>query len=220
MSDYTTQLPPSRSGSATFMRNPKMQHLGVPARPQVKSNRNSPYSTPVGSPNRQRINSMSNINGMNSMNNVNNANNTSSTINKSPDKAKSPRQSHPSASNSFSNKETITIIPENPEPERKRTFKKEITQMMAAFGERNAPYEDSVNLMSDIMENFIADMARQAVCVGKPGKLNIEDILYLIRYDQKKNSRACELLKVNEKIKKARTVDEVTEMAESEGKHK
>ena len=151
----------SRSGSGTFNRNPKMQHLMVPG--QKSSNRSSPYTTPISSPHK----------------------------NKSPKPVnKNSTNQNPDFSDSL-----ITVIQEEPgqDSPRKRIFKKEITQMMHGFGEKNSPYEESVNLLSDIMENFIADMAKQAVQVGKPGKLHIEDILYLVRHDAKKNSRACGL---------------------------
>merc|ERR1712130_405557 len=140
----------NHANSGTFNRNPKMHHLGVPGQVQSKSNRNSPYTTPISSPNRQKYHNTSHSPASKNINN-------------------------PSDNNS-----SIQVIPsEKFEPDRKRVFKKEITQMMTGFGELNAPYEDSVNLLSDIVENFIGDMARQACQVGKPGKINIEDILYL-----------------------------------------
>ena len=190
MSDYNNDMSKSRSNSGTFNRNPKMQHLRVPGQVQSKSNRNSPYTTPISSPNRQKYHNTSHSPASKSINNSTDTNNS-----------------------------TIQVIPsEKFEPERKRVFKKEITQMMVGFGEKNAPYEDSINLLSDIVENFIGDMARQACQVGKPGKINIEDILYLVRHDAKKNSRAFELMRMNEKIKKAKKAIEVDEkdIAENE----
>ena len=40
--------------------------------------------------------------------------------------------------------------------------------------------------------------------VGKPGRIQVEDIIYLIRKDPKKYSRVKELLLMNEELRKAR----------------
>lgn len=40
--------------------------------------------------------------------------------------------------------------------------------------------------------------------VGRPGRITVEDIIFLIRKDAKKYSRVKELLIMNEELKKAR----------------
>ena len=49
-----------------------------------------------------------------------------------------------------------------------------------------------------------------AMDVGRPGRISVEDIIYLIRRDSKKYSRVKELLLMNEELRKARKAfDEV-----------
>ena len=46
--------------------------------------------------------------------------------------------------------------------------------------------------------------------VGRPGKISVEDIIFIIRKDPKKYSRVKELLLMNEELRKARKAfDEV-----------
>lgn len=40
--------------------------------------------------------------------------------------------------------------------------------------------------------------------VGRPGRISVEDIIFLIRKDPKKYSRVKELLMMNEELRKAR----------------
>lgn len=47
-------------------------------------------------------------------------------------------------------------------------------------------------------------MCQRALQVGKPGKLSLEDIHYLIRRDAKKFGRVKDLLSMSEELKKAR----------------
>jgi len=45
---------------------------------------------------------------------------------------------------------------------------------------------------------------KKAMDVGRPGRITVEDIIFLIRKDAKKYSRVKELLIMNEELKKAR----------------
>ena len=40
--------------------------------------------------------------------------------------------------------------------------------------------------------------------VGRPGRINVEDMIFLIKKDPKKYSRVKELLTMNEELRKAR----------------
>ena len=51
---------------------------------------------------------------------------------------------------------------------------------------------------------------KKAMEVGRPGKISVEDIIFIIRKDPKKYSRVKELLLMNEELRKARKAfDEV-----------
>jgi len=53
-------------------------------------------------------------------------------------------------------------------------------------------------------------MTKKAMDVGRPGKISVEDIIYVIRKDSKKFSRVKELLLMSEALRKARKAfDEV-----------
>lgn len=45
---------------------------------------------------------------------------------------------------------------------------------------------------------------KKAMEVGRPGRISVEDIIFLIRKDPKKYSRVKELLMMNEELRKAR----------------
>ena len=57
--------------------------------------------------------------------------------------------------------------------------------------------------------NFLFQ-TKKAMEVGRPGKISVEDIIFIIRKDPKKYSRVKELLLMNEELRKARKAfDEV-----------
>jgi transcription initiation factor TFIID subunit 13 len=45
---------------------------------------------------------------------------------------------------------------------------------------------------------------KKAMDIGRPGKITVEDLIYLIRKDTKKYSRVKELLLMSEELRKAR----------------
>lgn len=66
------------------------------------------------------------------------------------------------------------------------------------------PYDKTLELLETIVTNYIQHMCQRAVQMGKPGKLTLEDIHYLIRRDAKKFGRVKDLLSMSEELKKAR----------------
>lgn len=66
------------------------------------------------------------------------------------------------------------------------------------------PYDKTLELIEQIVVNYICEMCQRALQVGKPGKLSLEDIHYLIRRDAKKFGRVKDLLSMSEELKKAR----------------
>lgn len=90
------------------------------------------------------------------------------------------------------------------EGKRKRLFTKEIRCMLYGFGDEQVPYTETVEMLDDLLIQYITDMTVKAMNVGKKGRVSVEDIVYLIRKDPKKYARVKELLTMNEELKKAR----------------
>ncbi|XP_066936045.1 transcription initiation factor TFIID subunit 13-like [Clytia hemisphaerica] len=87
---------------------------------------------------------------------------------------------------------------------KKRLFTKEIRCMLYGFGDEQVPYTETVEMLDDLLIQFITDTTVKAMNVGKKGRVHVEDIVYLIRKDPKKYARVKELLTMNEELKKAR----------------
>jgi len=91
-----------------------------------------------------------------------------------------------------------------PLEKRKKLFTKELRCMMYGFGDDQNPYSESIDLLEDLVIEFITEMTKKAMDVGRPGRISVEDIIYLIRKDSKKFSRVKELLLMSEALRKAR----------------
>lgn len=87
---------------------------------------------------------------------------------------------------------------------KKRLFTKEIRCMLYGFGDDEVPYTETVEVLDDLLMQYITDMTLKAMHVGKKGRVHVEDIVFLIRKDPKKYARVKELLTMNEELKKAR----------------
>jgi len=75
---------------------------------------------------------------------------------------------------------------------------------MYGFGDEQVPFTESVDLLEDLVVEYITEMTLKAMEVGKRGKVHVEDIVFLIRKDPKKYARVKDLLTMNEELKKAR----------------
>ena len=97
---------------------------------------------------------------------------------------------------------------------KKRLFTRELRYMMHGFGDDPNPYSETVDLLEDLVIEFITETTTKAMEVGKSrGKVHVEDIIFLIRKDAKKYSRVKDLLMMNEELKKARKAfDETAEL--------
>lgn len=82
--------------------------------------------------------------------------------------------------------------------------------MMYGFGDDQNPYTESVDMLEDMVIAYITEVICKAMDVGKSGRVQVEDIMYLVRTDPKKFARVKDLLSMNEELKKARKAfDEV-----------
>lgn len=91
-----------------------------------------------------------------------------------------------------------------PLEKRKKIFSKELRCMMYGFGDDQNPYTESVDLLEDLVIEYISEMTKKAMDIGKSGRIIVEDIIFLIRKDPKKYSRVKELLLMSEELRKAR----------------
>lgn len=87
---------------------------------------------------------------------------------------------------------------------RKRLFSEELRCMMYGFGDDQNPYTESVDILEDLVIKFITEMTHKAMSVGRQGRVQVEDIVFLIRKDPRKFARVKDLLTMNEELKRAR----------------
>ncbi|XP_057368382.1 transcription initiation factor TFIID subunit 13-like [Daphnia carinata] len=93
---------------------------------------------------------------------------------------------------------------------RKRLFSKELRCMMFGFGDDQNPYTESVDLLEDLVIEYITETTHKAMETGRTGRVQVEDIVFLVRKDMRKFARVKDLLTMNEELKKARKAfDEV-----------
>ena len=83
-------------------------------------------------------------------------------------------------------------------------FARDLQYMMHGFGDDPNPYSETIELVDDLVVQFITEMTLKSMDVGKKGKLRVEDILFVIRKDTKKYARVKDLLMMNEELKRAK----------------
>ncbi|XP_041351772.1 transcription initiation factor TFIID subunit 13-like isoform X2 [Gigantopelta aegis] len=93
---------------------------------------------------------------------------------------------------------------DTPLEKKKKIFSKELRCMMYGFGDDQNPYTESVDLLEDLVIEYITEMTKKAMETGRAGRIQVEDIIFLIRKDPKKYSRVKELLLMSEELRKAR----------------
>ncbi|KAI0748216.1 transcription initiation factor IID, 18kD subunit-domain-containing protein [Daedaleopsis nitida] len=85
-------------------------------------------------------------------------------------------------------------------------FTKELRNLMYGFGDDRNPANDTVNVMEEILIEYIVDVVQTASGGGKKSRLSIEDLRRALSRpaDAKKLARMEELLFMQEDIKRAR----------------
>lgn len=84
-------------------------------------------------------------------------------------------------------------------------FSQDLRVMMYGFGDEACPLQQTVDLVEDIVIEYVTCMAHRAGAhAALKGKVGVEDILYLVRKDQRKWARIKELLEMQAVIKEAR----------------
>ncbi|CCG82701.1 Transcription factor TFIID complex subunit Taf13 [Taphrina deformans PYCC 5710] len=83
-------------------------------------------------------------------------------------------------------------------------FAKDLKSMMYAFGDED-PTQDSINVMEDILTDFITELCTEAGRVAGPRqKVKVDDFKFVLRNDPKKLGRVEELLSLQKEIQQSR----------------
>jgi len=88
--------------------------------------------------------------------------------------------------------------------EKKRLFTKELRLTLFGYGDDQNPYQETVDFLEDLVMEFITSMTQRAMEIGRPGKVHVEDIIFLVRKQPRMYARVRELLTMNEELKRAR----------------
>ncbi|KAJ2520178.1 hypothetical protein H4217_002220 [Coemansia sp. RSA 1939] len=90
---------------------------------------------------------------------------------------------------------------------RHKLFSRELALLMYGFGDSISPLPESVDVLEDILVDFINSTCVQAATVsGRKNKILVEDFKFILRKDPKKLARVEELLAMNKEIEVARTL--------------
>jgi len=117
-----------------------------------------------------------------------------------------PMQSYtPVASSSSKSNKLGVITSKAATGKKKRLFTRDLKVMMYGFGDVYNPLPESVDLMEELVHEYIHEMTIKATSLAsKRGKLVTEDFLHLVRKDKKKQNRVMQLLSMYEELKRAR----------------
>ena len=88
------------------------------------------------------------------------------------------------------------------------------TSRIIPLSVRQNPYTETVDFLEELVLEFISDMTKRAMDTGKSGKVQIEDIIFLVRNNPKMYSRIRELITMNVELKKARKAFDDTKYAQ------
>ncbi|PAV76960.1 hypothetical protein WR25_18756 [Diploscapter pachys] len=88
--------------------------------------------------------------------------------------------------------------------DKKFLFRRELRAMLYGFGDEKMPFDKTLETLEAIVIDYIKELCISALKVGKPDRIALEDIHYLIRRDPKKFARVKDLLSMSEELKKAR----------------
>ncbi|KAI5192253.1 transcription initiation factor TFIID subunit 13 [Nematocida minor] len=89
--------------------------------------------------------------------------------------------------------------------ERKPNFIREIRLLMYSLGDTVNPRLDSATVIHDYLCHYLTTILKKAKTVSKSrGRTKTDDLMYTIKRDRRKYTRAKELLLTNEELKKAR----------------
>lgn len=99
---------------------------------------------------------------------------------------------------------------------KRRLFMKELRCTLFGYGDDPNPYTETVEFLDDLVLEFITDMTQKAMEIGRSGRVQVEDIIFLVRKQPRMYARVRDLLTMNEELKKARKAfDEIKYVQEA-----
>ncbi|EEB09449.1 transcription factor TFIID complex subunit Taf13 [Schizosaccharomyces japonicus yFS275] len=94
-----------------------------------------------------------------------------------------------------------------PPTRRQHLFTKDLKSLMFAFGDDINPAPDSVNVLEEIVVDYINEMCLEAARIaGNRNKVKVDDFKFALRNDSKKLGRVEELLVLQKVIADARRI--------------
>ncbi|CAG8505787.1 546_t:CDS:2 [Paraglomus occultum] len=100
-----------------------------------------------------------------------------------------------------------------PPKEKKGLFAKDLRLLMYGFGDVVNPAPDTVNVLEEMVIDYITDMCLKAAqSADNKVKVKVDDFKFILRHDTKKLARVEELLYMSEDIKRARQSFDVNEV--------
>ncbi|KAJ2357262.1 hypothetical protein IWW50_001469 [Coemansia erecta] len=88
---------------------------------------------------------------------------------------------------------------------RHKLFSRELPLLMYGFGDNSPPLPESVDVLEDILIDYINNTCIDAAKVaGRRSKVTVEDFKFVLRKDPKKLARVEELIAMNKEIVSAR----------------
>ncbi|DBB12530.1 TPA: Transcription initiation factor TFIID subunit 13 [Trebouxia sp. C0006] len=84
-----------------------------------------------------------------------------------------------------------------------------VANMMYGFGDDRTPYKESVDLVEDMVMNYVVDTWQKTLASAhsRSTKVSEKDVIFLLRKDKKKYKRARELLYLEDQFNIAKRVD-------------
>ncbi|DBA93387.1 TPA: Transcription initiation factor TFIID subunit 13 [Trebouxia sp. C0005] len=84
-----------------------------------------------------------------------------------------------------------------------------VANMMYGFGDDCTPYKESVDLVEDMVINYVVDTWQKTLASAhsRSTKVSEKDVIFLLRKDKKKYERARELLYLEDQFAVAKRVD-------------
>ncbi|KAJ2452675.1 Anaphase-promoting complex subunit 1 [Coemansia sp. RSA 2336] len=90
---------------------------------------------------------------------------------------------------------------------RHKLFSRELSTLMYGFGDTLPPLPESVDVLEDILIDYINNTCIQAAKVsGRRSKVTVDDFKFVLRKDPKKLARVEELIAMNKEIETARSL--------------
>ncbi|KAJ2112098.1 hypothetical protein GGH19_003177 [Coemansia sp. RSA 1807] len=90
---------------------------------------------------------------------------------------------------------------------RHKLFNRELPTLMYGFGDSSPSNPESVDVLEDILIDYINTTCVEAARVaGRRSKVTVDDFKFVLRKDPKKLARVEELLAMNKEIESARTL--------------